>query len=150
MAVKYRIILTVEEQNELKGLLKEKRVARHKREHAQILLCMDENGAGLQKKEVAQVCGVSERTVERVKKRCVEEGLKIAINSRFSRHGRPKSLDGEQEAHLIALACSDAPEGRQRWTLKLLSDRMVSLNYVDSVSETTVGRTLKKMKLSPG
>ncbi|MFT7538228.1 MAG: transposase [Lysobacterales bacterium] len=145
MSIKYRIRLTEKEQHELKSLIKENRVAKHKREHAQILLGVDENGAKLQAKEIAQVCGVSEKTVERVRKRCVEEGLEIAVNSRFSNHGRPRSLGGEEEAHLVAITCSEPPEGQQRWTLKLLSERMVTLNHVEAVSESTVGRVLKKM-----
>jgi transposase len=145
VSIKYRIRLTEKEQHELKSLIKENRVAKHKREHAQILLGVDENGAKLQAKEIAQVCGVSEKTVERVRKRCVEEGLEIAVNSRFSNHGRPRSLGGEEEAHLVAITCSEPPEGQQRWTLKLLSERMVTLNHVEAVSESTVGRVLKKM-----
>ena len=90
------------------------------------------------------MCGVSERTVERVRKRCVEEGLEKAVNSQFSKHGRRRLLGGEEEAHLIAITCSEPPEGQQRWTLKLLSERMVTLNHVDSISEATIGRVLKK------
>ena len=144
MNIKYHIQLSEEESTNLRSLIKANKVAKHKREHAQILLGLDENGPKLQAKEIAQVCGVSEKTVERVRKRCVEDGLEIAVNSKFSNHGRPRILGGEEEAYLIALTCSEPPEGQQRWTLNLLADRMVELNYVDSVSDTTIGRVLKK------
>ena len=142
--IKYHIKLSEEERESLKSLIKENKVAKHKREHAQILLSLDENGPKLQAKEIAQVCGVSEKTVERVRKRCVEDGLEIATNSKFSNHGRPRIMGGEEEAHLIAITCSEPAEGQQRWTLSLLADRMVALNHVDSVSDTTIGRVLKK------
>ncbi|VAX37764.1 hypothetical protein MNBD_UNCLBAC01-1483 [hydrothermal vent metagenome] len=120
MKIKYRICLTEEEREELKSLIKGKKVAKHKREHAQILLGLDENGPRLYAKEIAQVCGISERTVERTRKRCVEEGLEIAVNSRFSKQGSPRVLGGEEEAYLVAITCSEPPEGQQRWTLNLI------------------------------
>lgn len=144
MTVKYHVRLTEEERVQLKNLLKENKIARYKRERANILLGLDENGPGLSEQAVADVCGVSVRTIERVRKQCVEEGLESAINCQFSRQGRERKLDGEGEAHLIALSCSEPPEGQQRWTLKLLADRMVALDYVESISASTVGRALKK------
>ena len=144
MPVKYRIRLTSEEQNKLKQIVQANKIAKHKRTHAQILLALDENGPSLTEKTTADVCAVSLKSVQRTRKRCVEEGLEIAVESKFSRHGRPRSLDGEQQAHLIALTCSEPPEGQVRWTLKLLADKLVELNVVDAVSAPTICRELKK------
>jgi hypothetical protein len=80
----------------------------------------------------------------------VEEGLQAALERRKPRRQYERALDGDGEAHLVALACSQAPQGRSRWTLRLLADRMVELEYVDKVSKDTVCRVLKKMNLSLG
>jgi transposase len=149
MPVKYRIRLTSEEQNKLKQIVQANKIAKHKRTHAQILLALDENGPSLTEKATADVCAVSLKSVQRTRKRCIEEGLEIAVESKFSRHGRPRSLDGEQQAHLVALTCSEPPEGQVRWTLKLLADKLVELDVVDSVSAPTICRELKKNELKP-
>lgn len=146
MPVKYHIRLSSEEQQKLKQIIQADKIAKHKRTHAQILLALDENGSSLSEKATADVCAVSLKSVQRTRKRCVEEGLEIAVESRFSRHGRPRSLDGEQHAHLIALTCSEPPEGKVRWTLELLADKLVELDVVDGVSASTVCRELKKTK----
>jgi transposase len=93
---------------------------------------------------------VSRSTVERVRMRCVEEGPDAALRPRPSRQLRLRKLDGAQEAHLIAVACSPPPGGRRRWTLRLLADKLVKLQVVDAVSYETVRRTLKKTTSSPG
>jgi hypothetical protein len=90
------------------------------------------------------------RTVERVRERFVEEGLEAALVPRKPRRQYARRLDGVGEAHLIALACSPAPEGRERWTLQLLADRMVVLGHVPALSDDTVGRVLKKTRSSRG
>jgi len=146
MPVKYHIRLSSEEQQNLKQIVQADKVTKHKRTHAQILLALDENGSALSEAATANVCAVSIPTVQRVRKRCVEEGLEVAVESKFSRKGRRRSLDGEQHAHLVALACSKPPEGVCRWTMKLLADKMVELEIVDTVSATTVSRELKKTK----
>ncbi len=89
---------------------------------------------------------VSRSTVERVRTRCVEEGPDAALRPRPSGQVRLRKLDGAQEAHLIAVACSPAPQGRKRWTLRLLADKLVELDIVDTVSYETVRRTLKKTR----
>jgi hypothetical protein len=85
-----------------------------------------------------------------VRKAFVEEGFEASLDRRKPQRQYLRTLDGDGEAHLIALACSQAPEGRSRWTLRLLADRMVALEYVDAVSKDTVARTLKKTSLSLG
>lgn len=146
MPVKYHIRLSIEEQKQLKQIVKANKITKHKRTHAQILLALDENGPALSEAKTADVCAVSLKTVQRVRKRSVEEGLELAVESKFSRKGRPRSLDGEQHAHLIALACSSPPEGACRWTVKLLADKLVELEIVEAVSASTVSRELKKTR----
>jgi hypothetical protein len=93
---------------------------------------------------------VDVRTVERLRQCLVEEGLETALNGRPQARYKSPKLDGVQEAHLVALACSAPPEGRNRWTLRLLADRMVELEHVDTVSYETVRQVLKKTNLSRG
>ena len=144
MTIKFKVALSLEEQKTLKTLLKDNKVAQHKKQHAQILLSLDENGPNLKEEEVAKITALSTKTIQRTRKRFVQEGLEITVESKFSRHGRPKRLDGEQQAHLIALACTDSPKGHNRWTLNMLADKLVQLEVVDQISSCTVGRALKK------
>lgn len=115
--------------------------------NALILLACDE---GKYQKErsinetIAHVLNVSMKTIDRVKNRFVEEGLDIALTGKPSALVYRRKADGDLEVHLIALSCSAAPEGHQRWTLRLLADKAVELNYVDSISYETVRRELKK------
>lgn len=120
--------------------------------HARILLKADvgESAAGWEDDVIAEALEVSRPTVERVRKRFVTEGLEAALNHRHPKNHRPCRLDGEQEAHLIALTCSAAPAGRERWSLRLLADTMVELEYVDTLSYETVRATLKKVSSSLG
>lgn len=97
---------------------------------------------------MASALNLSLRTIERVRQRFVEEGLAAALLPRPSPRVYPRALDGAQEAHLIALACSAPPEGKPRWTLRLLAERMVELDHVDAVSYETVRRVLKKTNSS--
>lgn len=101
--------------------------------------------------QIAQMLKVGQSTVHRTRQRCVEEGVEKALTER-PRPGSKAKLDGKIEAlaFLVATACSDAPEGRKRWTMQLLADRLVALNLVESISDETVRRTLKKTKLSLG
>lgn len=144
MPVKYKVSLSPSERDRLTAVLKDSKVANHKRQHAQILLSVDENGSNLGEGVVAEVCNVSTKTVSRVRKRFVEEGLEIAVESKFSRHGRKRKLDGEQQAQLIAITCSESPEGKSHWTLKLLKDKLIKLDVVDEISMSTIHRELKK------
>ena len=90
MPTKYRIRLSAQEQQKLKQIVQADKIAKHKRTHAQILLALDENGASLTEEATANVCAVSSKTVQRTRKRCIEEGLDIAVESKFSRHGAPQ------------------------------------------------------------
>jgi transposase len=114
--------------------------------HARIVLKADEDPGGPAWSDdlIVEALEVSRSTVERVRTRCVEEGPDAALRPRQSRQLRLRKLDGAREAHLIAVACSPAPQGRKRWTLRLLADKLVELDIVNGVSYETVRRTLKK------
>src|SRR5262245_34274951 len=119
--------------------------------HARILLKADTSagGPGWDDAAVAQALDCGERTVARVRKRFVEGGLDVALHRRRPTGRRYRKLDGEQEARLVALACSPPPDGRSRWTLRLLADRLVEPEVVDAVSDETVRRALKRNAPKP-
>jgi len=151
MAPRYKVTLTKEERKELEELsTKGKRAARTVL-YARALLLLDagEYGQKWIVSKVAEALGTSTRSLEKLKKQFVEEGLWSAIE-RKQRIKPPREVifGGEFEAHLLALACSEAPEGRERWTMKLLAEKMVELKFVETVSTMTVCNTLKKMNLS--
>jgi transposase len=112
-----------------------------------LILCKADEG--LNDQEVAQALLVGASTVSRVRRRFVEEGLESALNER-PRPGQRRKLDGKQEAHLIAVACSQAPAGHTHWTLGLLANKVVELEYADSISPETVRQVLKKTSSSRG
>ena len=151
-AKKYRVRLSAEEQEELKGLVSRGRAAAYKQTHARILLLVDEaqEGGAMKDEQIAKALKVGSATVERVRRRCVEEGVEAALGRRQQVNRRPRKLDGEGEARLVAMACSKPPEGRAGWTLQLLADRLVEWEMVDSISTETVRQTLKKTRSSPG
>jgi transposase len=144
--------LTPDERTQLLGLLSSGQAPARKLTHARILLKADHgtDGPGCTDEAIAEALDVSEVTVWRVRKRYVMEGLEAALNHRHPKNHRPRRLDGDQEAHLIALACTEPPEGRNRWTLRLLASRMVELEYAERVSYETVRVTLKKTHSSRG
>lgn len=148
---KYVVELTSEERKQLKELVKKGKVAGYKIRHAQMLLKADQGkqGPGWQDKQIAEAFGAHLTTVERLRKRFVEQGLEVALE-RNKRQNYTRKLDGDAEARLIAVACSKAPEGRNEWSLRLLADRLVELSVVDSISHMTVSRTLKKTNSSLG
>lgn len=152
MAKKYVVRLCEAERTELSGLVKRGKVAAYKRLHAQILLHADvgEGREGWADTYISQACSVSVRTVERVRQRWVEQGLEAALNRAPPSRQRGRKLDGEGEAHLVALLCSDPPEGRNRWTLHLLADQLVELRQVESISHECVRQALKKTNLNLG
>ena len=152
MMKKYRVGLTEEEQEELKGLVSKGWAAAYKQTHARILLLSDENqvDGAMRDEDIAWVLKVGSATVERVRRRCVEEGLEAALGRKQQLKRRKKKLDGQGEAHLVALACSQPPEGRVSWTLQMLADGLVAREIVDSISTETVRRTLKKTNSSLG
>jgi transposase len=130
----------------LEALVKKGKGAAYKRLHAQILLTADvgERGPGWKDQPISQALGVSTRTVERVPERLVEQGLEAALERALQQRYKSLKLDGEGQARLVALACSAPPEGRRRWTLQLLADRLVSLGCIDEISHETVRQVLKK------
>ena len=152
MVKKYRVALAEEEQQELKGLVSRGWAAAYRQTHARILLLCDENQANgpMKDEEIARALQVGTATVERVRRRCVEEGLERALGRKEQLNRRPQKLDGHDEAQLIALACSQPPEGRASWTLQLLADRLVECEIVDRISAETVRQTLKKTHSSLG
>ena len=152
MAPRYRVTLTEEERAELKALTRAATKTTGKRFlFARALLLCDRRpeGPGWTVARVAEALGVSVRTIERVKRRFVEQGLEAALErKRRVRPPRKVIFDGEFEARLVALACSQAPPGRTRWTLRLLAEKVVELGWVERVSVMTVQRTLKKTNCS--
>jgi transposase len=152
MKKRYIVTLTQEERRMLQAMLSRGKAAARKLMHARILLKADvaAGGPGWNDEAIVEALEVGRATVERVRKEFVEEGLEAALERRKPRRQYQRKLDGDGEAHLIALACQKPPEGRSRWTLRLLADHMVQLEYVDEISYQTVRRTLKKTKSSLG
>ena len=151
MAPRYKVTLTKEEREELEELSTKGKRAVRTVLYARALLLLDAGDHG-QKwivSKVAEALGTSTRSLEKLKKQFVEEGIWSAIE-RKQRIKPPREVifGGEFEAHLLALACSEAPEGRERWTMRLLAEKMVELKFVETVSTMTVCNTLKKMNLS--
>jgi len=145
---KYIMNLTRDERRGLEVLLSGRRVSALKRNRAAILLKADD---GLTDGEIADELGVGVATVERIRKRAVLEGIEAAMERRPQQGiSRKPKLDGRAEAKLVQLACSDPPAGHARWTLCLLSDKLVELHVVDEVSTTTVHRRLKKTASNRG
>jgi transposase len=152
MKKKYPVILTETERDDLKRLIAAGTAPARKLTHARILLKADQSpeGPAWVDDAVAEAVEVSQPTVSRVRKQYIEEGLEAALNRRAPNREYHRKLDGEQEARLVALACGEPPEGRARWSLRLLADKMVELEIVEEeVSYQTVRRTLKKTSLSP-
>jgi transposase len=138
--------LTDDQRTELTGRLERAALTGRQRRRFQILLLAD---AGQTDERIAAATGAGRSTVERLRKRFVREGVAAVLTDK-PRSGAPAKLDGKQEAMIVALACSDAPEGRARWTARLLANRAVELEVVESVSESTVRRILKKTRSSRG
>jgi hypothetical protein len=150
---KYKVTLTAEERQQLQGLIATGKAAAKTLTHARILLKADaaEGGPGWDDQRIAEATEVSTDTAARVRQRFVEHGLEAALTrKKQDRPSRERKLDGRAEARLIALACSAPPEGRKGWTMKLLADRLVELEVVDSVCDETVRRVLKKTRSSRG
>ena len=151
MAKKYRVTLELSERDELEALLSHGKADVRRLNHARILLSADESkwGPACSDAEISDICETSIPTVHRVRKRFVEEGIEIALSPyRTPRRTYTRKLDGDQEAKLISIACSTPPEGRGRWSLRLLADKMVELGYVEEVCHETVRQTLKKTSSS--
>ncbi len=151
---KYIVSLTSSERNSLEKLTKKGKTAAYKMNYARILLQADINqeGGGWTDSRIAESLNIGHATIERVRQRFVEEGLESALNRREQKKRRQKIIDGEKEAYLIAIskrsasrhACSQTPTGKSNWTLQMLADKMVELNYVEQVSTETIRQSLKK------
>lgn len=144
MTKRYRVTLTAEERDELVRMISRGKANARKLAHARVLLQADVSkaGPGWADAAIAEALRVSVRTIERVRQRFVEDGLSAALLPRRSTRVYARKLDGAQEARLIALACSGPPEGKQRWTLRLLAERMVALEIVPDLSHETVRQVL--------
>jgi transposase len=152
MAKEYVVRLSADERTVLTDLVSAGKAAARAQTHARILLKADQgaDGPGRIDAEVVAALDVSVRTVERVREAWVTEGLEAALHPEPARAHRPRRLDGEQEAHLIAPACSAPPTGKVRWTMRLLAARLVELQIVDRIAPETVRTTLNKTDSSPG
>ncbi len=146
MKKRYIVKLTSEERDQLESIINRGREAAYRRRHAQVLMLVDEgeHGPGYFDKIAAEQTRFTRRTVEQIRERCVTEGLSAALERKKRSRSRTQKLDGEGEARLISLACSDAPEGYVRWTLHMLADHLVELNVVESISHECIRQVLKK------
>ncbi len=150
---KYVVTLTKDEREVLSKLVSRGKHNSQKILNALILLGCDEGEFQKNRstnEEMARILNISMKKIDRVKKRFVEEGFDIALNGRKGNRIYPRKVDGDFEAHLVALSCSEPPEGFSRWSLRLLADKVVELNYIDSISHEAVRRILKKTNLSRG
>lgn len=151
MAKKYYVTLTSGERTELQDIVKTGKTQGYRIRHAQILLKLDEipenNEWTIAK--IGQAYGANPSTITGIAKRFVEEGLQAALG-RKEQANRCRKVDGTVEAHMVAIACSEAPEGRTRWTMKMIASELIRLEIVEYISDTTVHNTLKKTKSSLG
>ena len=150
--IRYKVTLTQEERTELEEILKKGKHSSLVFRNACILLNSDESeyGEKMSNESIAKILHTSTKTVERLKQRFVEEGFDFCLNRKPYPEVTNIKTDGDFEAHLIALSCSEAPKGYARWSLRLLADKMVELNFVDSISHESIRKTLKKTKLNHG
>lgn len=146
----YIVRLTKEECQKLLTLVKSTKGAQARRKHADILLKANADGECWKDEDIAKACRVHRTSVARIRRLFVEEGLEAALDRKPQKNpSRQKSLDGRGEARLIQIACGKAPEGRSRWTLHLLANKLVELRVVDAISHETVRRTLQKTNSNP-
>ncbi len=144
---KYIVTLTEDERDTLGDITSKGKQRSQKLLNALILLSCDKGEHQTESstnEETARVLHISMRKIDRVKKRFVEEGIEAALDKKTGNRIYAKKTDGDFEAHLVALSCSDPPEGFARWSLRLLADKVVELNYIDRISHETVRRVLKK------
>lgn len=150
--VHYKVTLTKEERDQLKAVISKGRHSSLQYRNACILINCDEGSYGekVPNEQIAQVLQINTKTVERLKERFVEEGFEACIDRKPYPQKKEIKADGDFEAHLVALSCSQTPEGYTRWSLRMLADKMIELKYVDNVSHETIRQVLKKTKLSHG
>ena len=148
----YKVTIKKEEREKLAALVNKGKGNARRMRRARILLMADEGqeNGGWKDADIAKALNASVRTVERTREKCVEMGIEAALNHTRPKKTKSKLLDGAAEARLVQLACSEAPDGREHWTLQLLADKLIELEVVETVSRETVRTTLKKMNLSLG
>ena len=149
MNQKYVIELSKEQRQHLEKITSSGTYPSRQIKHAQILLKSDQK-AGWSYEQISSAFDVTAVTISKVRKSFVEHGLEAALQRKKPDREYEHALDGEAEAHLIALACSKPPEGREHWSLRLLQNRFVKLGYIESVSHETIRRVLKKTRPNPG
>jgi len=153
MAQRYIVRLSRDERKTLFKIIEKGTASKEKQNRARILLKADcgEEGESWKDPQIAEAFYVSVKTVERVRKSLIENGFEETLKRKIPLNSpRKRIIQGEEEAYLIAIACNEPPEGRARWTLSLLADKMVECNYVETVSRDTIGRALKKTNLNLG
>jgi transposase len=150
--IKYKVTLTKEEREELIGIVSKGSHTSQQYRTAYILLNCDEGeyGEKIPGKQISSVLKVSARMIDRTKQRFVEDGFEPCLERKPMSKTKERKVDGDQEAQLIALSCSKAPDGFARWSLRLLADKMVELNYIESISHETIRKVLKKTNLNLG
>lgn len=150
--VRYKVTLTDAERVELKSIINKGKHSSLKFRNAFILLNSDESNKGnkASNEQIARMLQINSKTIERLKQRFVEEGFQSCMDRKPYPDKPGKKVDGDLEAHLIAISCSKAPEGYARWSLRLLADKLVELKYIDNISHETVRQVLKKTNLNRG
>jgi transposase len=150
--IRYKVSLTSNEREQLQAILSKGKHSSLQFRNACILLNCDEgeNVVKSTNEQIAKILQITPKTVERLKQRFVEEGFESCIDRKPYPQIKDIKTDGDFEAHLVAISCSKAPAGYARWSLRMLSDKMVELNYTESVSHETVRQVLKKTKLNRG
>ena len=146
MAKFYKVTLERSERDKLSKIIKKGKHKSQTYRNAYILLNVDEGDFSdkVRNIDISQVLKVGMRTIDRVKKRFVEEGFDVSLSRKLSSQTYEKKIDGDFEAHLISIACSEPPKGFAKWSLRLLADKMVELNYIDNISHESVRTVLKK------
>lgn len=148
---KYHVTLTDEERQQLQAIIVKRNAKSQAVKRAYVLLGADENQPGwLKDEQIKTTYHVSIRSIERLRERFVEDGFEFALNGKKREKYKDVVFDGAVEAHLIALRCSEPPVGYARWSVRLLAEKMIELNYVETIGRETVRKMLKKTKSSPG
>ena len=150
--VRFKVTFTENEREQLKAIVGKGKHSSLQFRHACILLNSDESehGQKVSNEQIAQVVHNNTKTVERLKQRFVEKGFEACIDRKAYSQVKQTKVDGDFEAHLVAISCSKAPGGYGRWSLRMLADKMIELKYVESISHETIRQVLKKTKLSRG
>jgi hypothetical protein len=151
MAKKYHVTLTVEEHTLLEAIISKRSEQSAVVKRAFVLLAADVNGdKQWVDSRISESYGLKTGSIEKIRQRFVEDGLKTVLQGKPRSRFKPKTFDGKVEAHLIAIRCSKPPQGNKRWTLALLQEQLIGLGYVQSISDETIRLMLKKTTLSPG